>query len=324
MKPVEHYWASINGVSLLLWPLSLLFCLIAFLRKWLFRTGLKSSSKLQKPVIVVGNISVGGTGKSPLVIWLCGYLEELGYHPGVVSRGYGAKAQEWPKTVTPESDPQEVGDEPLMIARRTGVPMVISPDRPQAGEALLKEANCDLVISDDGLQHYALQRDIEIAVLDAARGFGNGFCLPAGPLRERPQRLKQVNLVIGNGATELAPHQMVLKPTRFVDLKDPSKTLPLDSFRGQKVHGVAGIGNPERFFDTLRGLDLEVESHPYQDHHRYRPEDLPDSADKPLIMTEKDAVKCLGFGLENAWYLEVTAEPDSAFSEQLEQLIRDL
>jgi len=213
LKPLEHYWSSLNPISLALMPLSLLFCLLAGVRRWLFAVGIKRAIKVPVPVVVVGNITVGGTGKTPLVVWMCDFFQNMGLKPGIVSRGFGGNSANWPRAVTPESKAEEVGDEPLLLAKRTQCPVFVGPNRPEAALALLQQCDCDIIISDDGLQHYALHRDIEIAVVDGQRLFGNRLCLPAGPLRERPGRLAEVDLVVSNGASPLSGLQMNLKPT---------------------------------------------------------------------------------------------------------------
>lgn len=324
MKRLDHYWQSENGVSRALLPLSLLFRLLVWLRVMAYRYGFRRSHRLPAPVIVVGNISVGGTGKSPLVIWLAQYLCRQGYRPGIISRGYGGSASKWPLQVTTDSDPRVVGDEPVMIARRTGCPVWVGRDRPETGMALLAASDCDLIISDDGLQHYALARDIEIAVIDGERGMGNGHLLPAGPLREPVSRLSRVDLLIANGASTLAEWRMTLQPGDLVNLSDPGQRIPLDRLAGTRVHAVAGIGNPGRFFSTLRCAGLRVTEHPFPDHHAFSPGDIEQDDLLPLIMTEKDAVKCAAFARTHDWYLEVTAQPDRGFIQQLERQLGEL
>lgn len=334
MKRLDHYWYSYNPVSVALLPLSWLFSLVSRLRRYAYVVGLFPTKKLPVPVIVVGNISVGGTGKTPLVIWLARHLQDLGYKPGIISRGYGGKATEWPLPVVPQSDPTQVGDEPVMLASRTGCPLWVGPDRPAAARALLATADCDILISDDGLQHYALHRDLEIVVLDGVRGLGNGLSLPAGPLREAPSRLAQADLVIANGPstpvlatfglTTLADYRMNLVPGQLINLAAPSLAVGLDYFEDQPVHAMAGIGNPERFFDTLRAAGLRPRTHSFPDHHRFREAEItPDDA-LPVIITEKDAVKCAPFAHRRHWYLEVSAQPDTGFIQQLDQRISEI
>ncbi len=321
MKRLDHYWYSRNRISLLLLPLSWIFCLIVWLRRLAYRLRLFTVYKSSVPVIVVGNITVGGTGKTPLVIWLADYLQQQGFCPGIISRGYGGNAQSWPQPVEDDSDPRLMGDEPVMIARRSGCPMWVGPNRPETARALLQSTDCDIIISDDGLQHYALGRDIEIAVIDGKRLLGNGFCLPAGPLRERAARLSKVDMLVVNDGEWQEGYQMTLEGGRMVNLKDPSLTSDLAAFSGYEVHGIAGIGHPRRFFDALRRYGLKVMEHPFDDHHQYIAQEVTPGDELSVIMTEKDAVKCSGFAKEHHWYLEVYAKLDGAFSQQLDSLL---
>lgn len=323
MKRLDYYWDSLNPVAILLLPLSWLFRLVSWLRCQAYRMGLLTTSELPVPVIVVGNITVGGTGKTPLVIWLARHLRDLGFTPGIISRGYGGQADEWPQPVTPQSDPTLVGDEPVLLASRTGCPVWVGPDRPRAARQLLSESDCDILISDDGLQHYRLRRDLEIVVVDGARGLGNGLSLPAGPLRERPARLNRVDMVIANGKSPLTEHRMTLVPGRLINLADPSHQVGLDYFAEQRVHALAGIGNPERFFDTLRSAGLELQTRPFPDHHRFTETEINPEDQLPVIVTEKDAVKCAPFAGRRHWYLEISAEPDPGTIQQLDKRIRE-
>jgi tetraacyldisaccharide 4'-kinase len=264
---------------------------------------------------MVGNISLGGTGKSPLVIGIVQHLKDLGLKPGVVSRGYGANSNHYPVEVTITSSGSEVGDEPLMICKRTGVPVFVDPDRVRAVKELISQHECDVVVSDDGLQHYTLGRDIEIAVIDGVRGLGNGFCLPAGPLREPPSRLEEVDLVVINGEDSVLrigstanSSTMQLKPVRLVSMTS-GRGEPADSLAGKTVHAVVGISHPERFFDTLKSLGISIIPHEFPDHHAFTRDDVNFDDNIPVIMTEKDAVKLdlLGLRGEQYWYLEVEA-----------------
>lgn len=323
MKRLDYYWDSLNPVAIVLLPLSWLFRLVSWLRYQAYRIGLLGTKKLPVPVIVVGNITVGGTGKTPLVIWLAQHLRDLGFKPGIISRGYGGLATEWPQPVTPQSDPAWVGDEPVLLASRTGCPLWVGPDRPGTAQALLAAADCDILISDDGLQHYALQRDLEIVVIDGARGLGNGLSLPAGPLRERPTRLARVDLVIANGASKLTEYQMTLEAGQLINLASPSLRVGLDYFKDQPVHAMAGIGNPERFFDTLRSAGLLPHVWAFPDHHCFSEAEITPPDALPVIITEKDAVKCAPFAHRRHWYLEVSAQPDLGAIQQLDKRIRE-
>ena len=299
----------------------------AYARGWL------RSQQLEVPVVVIGNLNVGGSGKTPLAIWLVTQLRAAGYQPGVVLRGYGGAAARarLALRVEPDSDPVQVGDEALLLRRRTDEPVAVCRDRVRAANLLLAEG-VDVIVADDGLQHLALARNFEIAVIDGERGFGNGYLLPAGPLREPPGRLASVDAVVVNGegrywrelaaaggagrATERSavvagpgrPFTMRLRGERLAPLGGGNAVIALSSLAGQRVHALAGIGNPERFFAQLRAAGLEVIEHAFPDHHRYRADDLAFEDALPLLMTEKDAVKCSAFGGRHRWYLPVTAE----------------
>ena len=318
MKRIESYWYTHNRVSGILKPLSWLFCSLVFVRKWLFKLRLLSSYRSELPIIVVGNISVGGTGKTPMVIWLAKQLQQAGYKPGIISRGYGGNASHWPQQVRPDSDPYVVGDEPLLIAQRTGCPMAVGPSRVDAAHALRQFTDCDVIISDDGLQHYRLRRDMEICIIDGKRRFGNGLCLPAGPLREKPGRLKSVDFVITNSDT---PQQgevgMQLAGGIIKRLISNSDVESLTEWKGKRVHAIAGIGNPQRFFEALRSQGLEVIEHSYADHYHYSRHELEFYDSLPVIMTEKDAVKYRRFAGPRHWYYPVDAILDDGFSTQL-------
>jgi len=314
-------WYGETRRGALLLPLSWLFGVVAALRRWAYRVGLARSYRSRLPVIVVGNVTVGGTGKTPLVIWLAGKLRERGRRVGIVSRGYGRR--DLSARLVGQDDPVGLsGDEPAVIARRTGLPVAIGADR--AAAVRLLEPHCDLVLSDDGLQHYALARDAEIVVIDGRRGVGNGWLLPAGPLRESPTRLAAADAVVVNGEGFGRPGalRMHIGPLRFVDLQRRSE-LPLQALRGRRAHAVAAIGHPERFFGTLRDLGIEVEPHPLPDH-AVPGDDLLDFGDGwPVLMTEKDAVKCSGKTGNELWYLEVGAEFAPADGEQLLRVVED-
>ena len=263
-------------------------------------------------MVVVGNITTGGTGKTPLVVWLVNRLKTQGYRPGIVSRGFQGKATEWPQVVGLGSDPAMVGDEPVLLAHRTQCPIVVAPNRVAAAKKLLADFDCDVVISDDGLQHYAMARDIEIAVVDGIRHFGNRLCLPAGPLREPLRRLDQVDFIVCNGANEPGWFAMQLAPDEVINVADPSQRLSLEACREREWQAVAGIGNPERFFLQLEHLGLNIHGHPYPDHHAFSKPDIEFGA-VSVMMTEKDAVKCRGFADQRHWYLPVTAQLSEGF-----------
>jgi tetraacyldisaccharide 4'-kinase len=315
----ERHWQSVTPVTLALLPASLLFRAVVASRRAAYRYGLLRAKQLPVPVIVVGNITVGGTGKTPLVIWLAQFLARHGETPGIVSRGYAATARP-AREVTADSEPARNGDEPVLLARRSGAPVWVGRDRVAAARALL-DANpeCTVVISDDGMQHYRLERTIEIAVIDAERGLGNGWLLPAGPLREPTSRLETVNAVVINGEPSmLAPpnsYVMKLDGREFRNLMNPDHVVDARYFQRKHVTAIAGIGNPERFFAHLRRLGLAFEAQAYPDHHAYTAQDLADRNADAIVMTEKDAVKCAAYASEKMWVLPVDAVPDPRLGE---------
>jgi tetraacyldisaccharide 4'-kinase len=323
MSALESHWYRITPVSLLLLPLSLLFCLLVQLRRGLYQLGMLRCTKLPVPVIVVGNITVGGTGKTPLVIWLAELLRHAGYRPGIVTRGYRGKSLTWPVTVTPQTPAEQVGDEAVLLARRSGCPVVAGPDRVAAARQHVAQG-CNVIVSDDGLQHYRLQRDLEIAVIDGARRFGNRLCLPAGPLREPVSRLKSVSVRVANGVPQAGEMGMTLVPSGFYSLSKPEQTATVDQFRDGPVHAVAGIGYPERFFTSLRELGLEVLPHPYPDHHPFQAAELQFDDGRPVLLTEKDAVKCQHFVSARCWVLAVEARPELGLGEQILYRLKEI
>lgn len=322
MKPIDHYWYGRHPLMALLLPLTGLFRAVVWLRRRAYRRGLLRVHKLSVPVIVVGNITVGGTGKTPLVAWLAGFLREAGYAPGIVLRGYGGKARHWPQQVRPDSDPVVVGDEAVLLARHSQCPMAVGPDRAAAAQALIDHHACTVIIADDGLQHYALARDIEILVIDGVRRFGNGLCLPAGPLREPLSRIKEVDLVVTNGLAGRLEFPMKMVGDVACRLNDPHTARPLAQFAGQTVHAVAGIANPKRFFASLHKAGLHCIEHPFPDHHAFRPEDVSFEDGAPVLMTEKDAVKCRRFASDLDWYVPVAAQPDPRLGERILTLLK--
>lgn len=322
-------WYGPSRWTFWLLPLMWLFILLAGLRKlWMLRYQQK---RLPTPVVVVGNISVGGTGKTPLIIALVKHLQAQGYHPGVISRGYGGNAASYPYLLDASSTANEAGDEPLAIFQQTGAPVAVGPDRIASGK-LLEDQGCDVLLSDDGLQHYRLGRDIEIAVIDGARALGNGWRLPVGPLRESASRLREVDWVIVNSPAEnfelpviggepIFYVPMQIQPGRVVHLQSGRAVDPVELPAHMKA--VAGIGNPQRFATTLRQLGMEVELHAFPDHHAFTADDFAFADSQPLIMTEKDAVKCRAFAQENWFYLPISAElPESFWSALMQKLER--
>lgn len=288
-------------------PLAGVFVLLAALRRLAYRTRVFRVTRLPVPVVVVGNITVGGTGKTPLVIWLAQQLRAAGFKPGVASRGYGGQGASEPMGVTPRSDPVQVGDEPVLIATRAACPVMVSRKRVAAARALVEQHGCDIVICDDGLQHYALARDLEIVVVDAARLWGNGWRLPAGPLRESVTRLASVDFVVYHGEAPQQPYTLQLDIGLVHPLSDPNNPRPLVSFVGGSVHAVAGIGHPARFFAQLRNAGLVVIEHAFPDHHPFTATDLRFGDELPVLMTEKDAVKCRAFTDPKFWVVSAEA-----------------
>ncbi len=325
-------WLRRGPLACALWPISLLFRTLAGLRAALYRRGILHAEQLPVPVIVVGNIFIGGTGKTPLTIWLAQALAAAGFKPGVISRGHGADGAA-PREVTPASATQEVGDEPLLIARRARVPVVVARKRAEAGRALLAaHPEVDILIADDGLQHYALARDIEVLLFDG-RGVGNGWLLPAGPLREPPRRRRDFTVVNAPDITPQlaarvggAPFQMQLVGERAERLDDGGQSRPLSDFAGQRVLAAAGIGNPGRFFALLRGAGLVIDELPLPDHYDFRENPFAHVDADVILITEKDAVKC--GQLENLkddprlWVVPVTARIDAALAEQIVEKCR--
>lgn len=307
-------------VALLLLPLSLVFGAVAAMRRSLYAAGLLRAQSVDVPVIVVGNISVGGVGKTPLVIDLVERALAMGLRPGVVSRGYGGAPGKRPLLVTAETTAAACGDEPRMIAQRTGVAVCVHPDRVAAARQLVTQG-VDCIIADDGLQHYRLARDAEIAVIDASRGLGNGLLLPAGPLREPASRLGGVDLRVARGGTWPDALTMRVSGEALVSLAGEARE-PLSDWATRKVHAVAGIGHPERFFEGLRLAGLHVTSRAFPDHHGFAEADFDFDDGRPLIMTEKDAVKCRSFAKPNWWYLPVSATFSPADSHVLDALLR--
>ncbi|MSQ60651.1 MAG: tetraacyldisaccharide 4'-kinase [Betaproteobacteria bacterium] len=326
MLRIERQWARRTPLTLALAPLSIVFCIAVAARRSLYRVGVLKQARLAVPVIVAGNICVGGTGKTPVVLWLAEFLARNGFRPGIITRGYGGDGTL--RAVTPDSLPSQVGDEPLLLARRAPAPVFCGPSRVHTAQALLAtHPQCDVLISDDGLQHYALARDIEIAVVDGARGFGNGLPLPAGPLREPISRLNSVDAIVCNGPTSTLqfPHyKMVLAGEQCVNLLNPWQNCPVSQFKDAAVRAVAATGNPSRFFAQLREHGLTITEHPYPDHHPFRPQDLAFAGEDMVLMTEKDAVKCAAFAKRNWWYLPVTAQIEAALGELILAKVRAL
>jgi tetraacyldisaccharide 4'-kinase len=315
-------WYKDPFIGVWLMPLGFLFSDAVKFRKFLYKIGVLKVHTLPVPVIVVGNITVGGTGKTPLIIWMAGFLKSAGYQPGIISRGYGGQAETWPQAVNSSSDPKLVGDEAVLMAKWAGCPVVVGPSRVESARLLLENNTCDVVLSDDGLQHYALNRILEIAVIDGDRRFGNGYCLPAGPLREPIERLKTVDLVIVNGdSTEDDEFSMAMQGDVLINAVTGEQKALAD-FKGIPCHALAGIGNPERFFKHLEGAGLACTTQSFPDHYQYQARDIKHKSNIPVLMTEKDAVKCTNFVQTQHWYLPIKACPEPRFAEHLLNLLK--
>jgi len=286
---IEDLWYGKHPLSIVLVPLAWCYQLLMIMRHLSYQSGILPTQKLNVPVIVVGNIVVGGTGKTPLVIWLTEYLKEKGYRPGIVSRGYKSKVTQWPQQVRKDSNPELVGDEPVLLARKTGCPVAIAPNRYVAAEALIEHEQVDIVICDDGLQHYALERDIEIAVIDGIHRHGNGRCLPAGPLREPVGRLKSVDMIVCNSGALRGEFEMQYISQELCSVTDENSHCDIDQFRNKS-----------------------------------RAEDIFFADGFPVVMTEKDAVKCTEFASEQHWYLPINVNMTNAFEHRMTILLKDI
>ncbi|MFI4938126.1 MAG: tetraacyldisaccharide 4'-kinase [Candidatus Berkiellales bacterium] len=313
-----NFWQRKSWLTILLLPLAWLFQLATRLRyEW--HVTVKGQAHFNIPIIMVGNISLGGTGKTPLVAWLQDHLSQQGFTPGIVMRGFKGKNGSAVMNVTPQHTAECVGDEALMLVRKCQCPLVIGKNRVRAVQYLLEHfPQVDVVISDDGLQHYALGRDVEIAVIDGTRRLGNGYCLPAGMLREAPSRLKQVDFVVVNG--EVAHHEWKMT-TRLSEtiynVANPPQTKKLQEFSGKTVHAIAGIGNPARFFSMLTDHGIHIIEHAFADHYAFNANDLHFQDDLPILMTEKDAVKCAQFSAgplkDSLWAVPLTVSLPEEF-----------
>ncbi len=316
------YTPRVTPLAALLWPLSLLYRGVTALRRALYAAGFLRVQHLPVPVIVIGNVNVGGVGKTPFARALAEALAQRGRHPGIVSRGYGG-SNVLPRGVVSGDDPAVVGDEPPILAE-TGFPVWIARSRVDAARGLLRaNPECDVIVADDGLQHYALARDMEIALVDAAREFGNGFMLPAGPLREPVSRLAHVDAVVRLvGRDAVDPRETraqggrlfstTHRPLPLRNLRRPDMEADPASWRGQEVHAVAGIGNPQRFFDMVESLGIAATCHAFPDHHVYSADEIAFPRARAILMTQKDAVKCAGIADERCWYLPLRASIDPA------------
>lgn len=334
MSFLERAWHKRAGWLILLWPVSVLFQVLTKIRR-AAQQPKERPADLTAPLIIIGNISLGGTGKTPLLITLSQELQKQGFKPGIISRGYGGVAPSYPLAVHSGSDVRESGDEAFLIAEKTGCPVYVDPDRSAALHALLLHEDVDVVLSDDGLQHYKLYRDLEIVVVDGQRLFSNGFCLPAGPLRESMTRLNEVQHIVVNGepAREISQlataSTMQLEPRTLVNLvsgeKRPFSGAPFNM--GNKLQAVSALGNPQRFYALLERLPYQLETFSFPDHHNFTADDFEQQGideHQPVVMTEKDAVKCRQFAKNNFWYLSVEVNLESQFVERLIEDIRQV
>jgi len=311
-------WYKKHPIRWLLSPLSALYRIVIFLRQSLYRLGLFKQYALNVPVIIVGNISVGGTGKTPFVIWLAENLKNAGFRPGIISRGYGGKASNYPLIVKDNTPAAEAGDEPKLLFHRLKCPIAIGPNRQRNIELLARDYNLDIIISDDGMQHYKMARTIECCIVDSERQFGNGLLMPAGPLRETPARLKSVDLIVENGGQN--SNNYTLEPAALRSVKS---SFPI-SESIKNGHAVSAIGNPKRFENTLKkqGITLLSSNH-FRDHHPYTAEDFTQFGNDNVLMTEKDAVKCSDFAKDNWYYLPVNAKPTQAVINKLTLILKE-
>jgi tetraacyldisaccharide 4'-kinase len=323
------YQRSPGWLFLILFPLSALFAMLAALRRAAYRIGLLRSHRLACPVIVVGNITVGGTGKTPLTIWIAQFLHARGWRVGIVTRGYGGTAREWPIDVTRQSATREVGDEAVLLSMRTDALIIAGPDRVTAAERAI-ERGATIILCDDGLQHYRLRRDLEIVVIDAERELGNGWLLPAGPLREPASRLSRVDLIvktIRGGHTKAAAreHEVFVRHElgHVINLRTGEQRA-LKSFAGTHVHAVAAIGHPDAFFNMLRSCGVLVDAHAHPDHAVLSAADLSFEDGAPVLMTEKDAVKCAGHASTQHWAVRLDMAIDPSDQHKLERLLTNL
>ena len=319
----QKLWYSSSKLRWLLYPLSFIFLCIVIIRKKMYHCHILKSYKIPVPVVIVGNITVGGTGKTPLVIYLVELLQNSGYKVGIISRGYKSRAKKYPFIIDTHTTVEEAGDEPFLMYKKLRCPIAISKNKIDACQLLLKETNINIIISDDGLQHYRLQRDIEIAVVDADRVFGNQLLLPAGPLREPVSRIKDCHFVIYQGNTlENNNYHMTYITENIKQLIDNKEKTPQG-----KIIAIAGIGHPDKFFNTLKSINIVCERYiPFSDHAHYHPQKLQqlmDNADA-LIMTEKDAIKCFPFAIKNWYYLPIKAKLSQEFDQLFLKKMKEL
>ncbi len=314
----RRIWQDRNPIALGLWPLSLFYRSAVALRKFGYGCGLLAVEKFNLPIMVIGNLTVGGTGKTPLTIWTVEFLQQAGFKPGVISRGYGRRSTQTLQ-VSSYSTPDLVGDEPLVIWHRTGAPVAVANRRADAVRLLMKESDCDILVSDDGLQHLALSADLKILLIDGQERFGNGFCLPAGPLREGSGNTRRYDLTVVNGTGSEGEFSMECKLVDATNLLDGTQTRKLSELTAGPITAFAGIRHSNRFFELLREQGIESDNYSFPDHHEYTRGDfnkMPAAAET-VLMTEKDAVKCAEFAAPNWWSVRLEAMPERAFQKRL-------
>ena len=319
---VDEVWYGKHPLSTLLLPLAWIFHGISWARRAIYSSHLLNVYRAPVPVIVIGNLSVGGTGKTPLSIWLARKLRDWGFKPGVIARGYRGQATHWPQQVRADSDPFAVGDEAIIIARQTGLPVAVGPRRGEDIEALIKHSQVNIIISDDGLQHYALARDVEIIVIDGIRRLGNGRCLPAGPLRESQTRVTEADLVVSNGLAARGEFPMRYRAGFMRRVDGGGEDVSFEAFEQKSVHAVAGLGNPQSFFASLKRNGFRCQHHAFPDHHVYSPGELDFGDRLPIVMTEKDAVKCEHFADERFWYVPIEVDLPEVFERRLKTILK--
>ena len=324
-QKLNSIWYKDEAVPLKYKLLSKIFSFFSGFRRNLYSIGFLKRNKIKCPVIIVGNITVGGVGKTPFVIWLVNQLQSKGYKVGVVSRGYGGKREQEPMLIIPQTSARASGDEPLLISKHTHAKIMVGKNRAKAAKSLFQEYRPDVIIADDGLQHYALGRDMEICLIDAEKGLGNQQLLPAGPLREKKERLDSVDLVVykGKKAEQLSFHY---EPLMVYKLGKTKQQKSIKDFRNQPIHAVAGIAHPDGFFKMLSDQGLAVIKHPLDDHHEIQASDLQFNDDSVVFITEKDAVKCGDIKTENVWVvvlkLVISEEHKNTILEKVEKVLK--
>jgi len=340
IRQLQKGWQQPGLLNYLVLPVTWIYLLLVSLRRYCYQFGLKSVHQSAVPVIVVGNLTVGGTGKTPLVISLTKHLQKAGKRPGIIARGYGGNSAQWPRKVKITDSADEVGDEPLLLLKSTNAAVAVGPSRAESVALLAEECDCDVVISDDGFQHFALARDLDVVVIDAERRLGNGWCLPAGPLRELASSLKRADIVIFNGGAEAdlsaltefamsngyagSVYLSSVIPSALYRLSNTADRIELASLADKNVHAVAGLGNPERFSRLLNQYHIQHDQHFFPDHHHFKQEDFGFVEDGDVIvMTEKDAVKCASLNLPlNTWVLEIEAGVSAECLKVIDSVVR--